>query len=332
MFHAFPSYLAPPVKCTQIMRQTPMTPNIMTYVPRIDTQKVKHCRLLLCLFKPFFDLDDLNGIDESWPEAMERVDEHGLWDRRTKPFRLNIAAMLRQQLAADEEGRRREHDAAAVSRVGGNGGGTDEEDDEHYLDAGGEDGSDLEGNSVIEYSQGRLLTSLFVADAVDAFVHAGFLRHDSSPAGAPSDPVAGRSSEDFHADLSRITSSSGERVKAYMARQENTFEMMDGNRVASLGDDTATASRTTTRTTSRTFDAAALEPYIMQLCKGTSRGKSSSQIRVDTARRDRNNEEAACSHIGAYITSQHVVAQRLADEYGLHPQQRLAFFISPMAC
>ena len=77
--------------------------NIMRDIPRVDTQKVAHCRLLLNMFLPFFDLDDLESSDESWTHAMRRVDETDAWDKRTKPFRLNLAAMLRQRIAADEE-------------------------------------------------------------------------------------------------------------------------------------------------------------------------------------------------------------------------------------
>ena len=92
--------------------------NIMRDIPRADTQEVAHCRLLLFMFLPFFDLDDLKSCDESWTHAMRRVDETDAWDKRTKPFRLNIAAMLRQRIAADEDRAKRLHEAF-MSNTGG---------------------------------------------------------------------------------------------------------------------------------------------------------------------------------------------------------------------
>lgn len=75
--------------------------NIMRDLPRADTQEVAHCRLLLCTFVPFFDLDDIKAVDETWTAAKDRVEESGAWDARTLPFRLNIDGMLRQRIAAD---------------------------------------------------------------------------------------------------------------------------------------------------------------------------------------------------------------------------------------
>ena len=80
--------------------------NIMRDIPRVDTQEVAHCRLLLCMFLPFFDLDDLKSSDESWTHTMPRVDETDAWDKRAKSFRLNI----RQGIAADEERAKRLHE------------------------------------------------------------------------------------------------------------------------------------------------------------------------------------------------------------------------------
>ena len=47
------------------------------------------------MFMPFFVLDDLKSIDESWPAAKERVETAGTWDAWTLPFRRNTDSMLR---------------------------------------------------------------------------------------------------------------------------------------------------------------------------------------------------------------------------------------------
>eukprot|EP00903_Cladosiphon_okamuranus_P018114 g16669.t1 len=46
-------------KLVQVMREKPAMLNLMRDVPRYDTQREAHCRLLLCLFVPFCGLDDL---------------------------------------------------------------------------------------------------------------------------------------------------------------------------------------------------------------------------------------------------------------------------------
>ena len=301
-----------------------MTVNIMRDFPRFDTQKVQHCRLLLCLFKPFFELDDLKRVHESWPEAKERVDQDDLWDGRTKPFRLNIAAMLRQQIAADEETARRAREPAAASTAGSAGIATNEEEDEHFLDGAVDDVGP--GNNVIESSRGNLLTKIFVADALDAFVSAGFPR-DDNPSISAASLVGKRPFQNVQADVARISSSSGVTAEASIARQEKAFETLDGSRVASLGGEIGTPGGATPSANSGKCNEAVLEPYIIQLRARMSEGKSLSQINADLARRERNNEDAARSPIGALTSSQHVVTQRLANEYGLNAQQRLAFFL-----
>ena len=308
----------------QIVRQTPTMVNLMRDIPRSDTQPVQHCRLLLCLFKPFFVLNDLKGQDESWPEAKIRVEQHNLWDTRTKPFRLNIDGMLRQQLAADEDRAKKQRESAAASKAGHTGNDNDGED-EHYVHGGDSDDA-LGDESVIETTRGRLLTKIFVDEAVDAFVSAGFPRNDTQ-GNTSSDAGKTRSSQEIQADLDRITNSSGGNAQAYMARQEKEFETLVGSRIATLGDDAPTPSPTPSTTTSGPNHADALEPFIMTLRESLSEGKSQTQIACDTARRDRNNAEAARSAIGALTSSQHVVTQRVADEFGLNSQQRLALYI-----
>lgn len=76
------------------MREKPAIASTMMDVPRADTAPVAHARLLICMFVPFFTLDDLKRADETWPDALQRVDAQN---------RLNIEGMLAQTLAAAEE-------------------------------------------------------------------------------------------------------------------------------------------------------------------------------------------------------------------------------------
>ena len=62
-------------KSNEVQRQAPVMVNIMRDIPRVDTQEAAHCRLLLSMSLPFFDLDDLKSSDESWTHATRRVDE-----------------------------------------------------------------------------------------------------------------------------------------------------------------------------------------------------------------------------------------------------------------
>lgn len=100
----------------QVMRHRPVIVNIMRDVPHQDTQPENHCHLLLCMFKPFFFVNDLRlPSDESWAAALRRVYHKSTWDPQTKPFRLHITAMLRQGIAANEEPAKRRAAASAAS-------------------------------------------------------------------------------------------------------------------------------------------------------------------------------------------------------------------------
>lgn len=86
------------------MRHRPVIVNIVRGVPRQDTQPENHSYLLLCMYKPFFSVEDLRlPSDESWAASLRRVDHESAWDPQTKPFRLNIAGMLTKRLVADEQ-------------------------------------------------------------------------------------------------------------------------------------------------------------------------------------------------------------------------------------
>ena len=306
------------------MRTKPAMLNLMRDIPRSDTQPEAHCRLLLCLFVPFFELDDLKTEDETWPDAKDRVEEADLWDARTKPFRLNIAGMLRQRLAADEERANREENEATFTSqrsVGSDG------DDDVILSSFDESGEqNLQGTSVIPVTRGRILTKIFVDEAVDAFVAAGFRGNDSVPdASSTAQPC--RSSDDLNADLARITSSSPTSATSVMAMQKATLDAMSNRRVASLAEAATPSSHSSSNDNVIRCDPAVLDPYIMELRDAFRVDKSPSQIEADDARRMRNIEEVARSPVGALTASQHPVAQRLAQEFGLNPKQCLAFYI-----
>ena len=306
----------------QVMREKPVMVNLMRDIPRSDTQPEAHCRLLVCLFVPFFELDDLKAEDETWPDAKERVEHADLWDARTKPFRLNIAGMLRQRKAADEERKNRENDNPTFTSQGQ---ALSDGEDEVILSAFDDGGiHDLEGISVIPVTRGRLLTKIFVDDAVDAFVSAGFKGNDTVK--NPSETSRPRTSpNDLNTDWTRITTSAGTSGPSIVATQKAVLDAMSDKRVASLAEVPPPPSEATSSTI--LCDAAVLDPYIMQLRNASSVDMPPSQIEANEARRIRNNDEVARSPIGALTASQHPVAQRLAQEFGLNPKQCLAFYI-----
>ncbi|CAB1100401.1 unnamed protein product [Ectocarpus sp. CCAP 1310/34] len=69
-------------KWIQVVRRKAVMVNIMRDIPRADTQQEDHCRLLLCMFLPFFDLSNLKNSDESWESAMQRVEDSDSWDKQ----------------------------------------------------------------------------------------------------------------------------------------------------------------------------------------------------------------------------------------------------------
>lgn len=49
----------------QVLREKPAMCNIMRDIPRQDTQPIAHARLLICMFIPFFELDNLKNVEET---------------------------------------------------------------------------------------------------------------------------------------------------------------------------------------------------------------------------------------------------------------------------
>lgn len=159
----------------KVLREKPAMVNLMRDIPQRDTQPVAHARLLICMFVPFFDLDDLKHVGESWPAAYTRVDTTGIWDSRTYSFRLNIAGMLAQKLAAAEEKAKRNAENAAFS---GSTNGTSDNSAEILLQFYGDDDT---GVSIIPTSARRSQTMYFVKDALKYFLAADFSGDNSVP-------------------------------------------------------------------------------------------------------------------------------------------------------
>lgn len=131
--------------------------NIMRDIPRKDTQPLAHARLLLCMFVPFFHLDDLKTTGESWTAAFTRVETSHGWDSRKFPLRLNVKGIFAQKLAAAEDTAKRQAQNASFAAT------TEQQNakdaDEVHVD---NDGDDLPGESVIPTSLRPLQTEFFV--------------------------------------------------------------------------------------------------------------------------------------------------------------------------
>lgn len=151
--------------------------NIMRDIPRADTQPVAHCRLLICMFVPFFGLPDLKHVNETWPAAKDRYDASGAWDERTLPFRLNIDAMLKQHLSADEARRNRSGDPA-TSISDQNIPDCSGHDDEFMANYGNGEEDDDDDTNAIPSTKHRQLTSIFVNDAKDTFPQRWIWQHN----------------------------------------------------------------------------------------------------------------------------------------------------------
>lgn len=98
--------------------------NIMRDVPNQDTQPEKYSHLLVCMFKPFFTVADLDCPGMTLGSLP--WDELTTSPLRTAPFRQNISGLLQQSLAAEKESakRRAVASAARVNRPSSTEGGS----------------------------------------------------------------------------------------------------------------------------------------------------------------------------------------------------------------
>ena len=308
-------------RALQVIRDKPAMVNIMRDIPRSDTQPVANARLLICMFVPFFVLDDIKPAGETWVEALARVNVQNTWDPRTYPFRLNIEGMVAQKIAAAEENaRRRAEQQLQMDRPDRAG---DDVTGEIALHPYGDDDS---GVSVIPTNARKILTDYFVKDAVRAFIAAGFSGDDSIPDDS-SPLVSGRSREHASLDIAHIRGGIGvESATCAMSQQESRLKEKTSSSVSSLSDPEptpATAASSTTPTCGR----GSIEPYLIDLRKAAEDGLSERACLDLNERRDRTNNEVAATDIGAAGPQQDQAAFQIAQEFGLNRKQRLAFYI-----
>ena len=87
---------------SQSLRLTPAMLNIMCEPPLEESNPEGFARLLLVLFKPFFNARDLLPFESSsWHDLYRNMDESE-WDPRTKPMRANVASMQNAKRTANK--------------------------------------------------------------------------------------------------------------------------------------------------------------------------------------------------------------------------------------
>ncbi|CAB1096245.1 unnamed protein product [Ectocarpus sp. CCAP 1310/34] len=128
-------------------------------------------------------------------------------------------------------------------------------------------------------------------------------------------------------DVECITTLTATSAEAALARQESTLTSMKNSQAASLGGRTATTPNADPHPPTNHSDPVAIEPYLVQLHETLCAGLSQSSVIASNARRNRNNQEVARTDMGAAELSQHPVAFRIAQEFGLNREQRFAFYI-----
>lgn len=300
------------------MRERSVLVNIMRDFPRQDTQPEKHAILLLCMFKPIFDVRDLRRpVDKSWSDALQRTETANEWDPRSFTMRSNIRAMLTQRLAADEETARRREELFAARERGERDGDVINGDIFNMAC----DDDDTTGTNVLPPSRNAHGVSAYVNEAVDSLLEAGFSRSDI--ARTPSSSLlSGRDPRLVAADLDRVRH--GDNVvdaADFMKEFGVKLAKCDANTTA------ATPEETQPVHTPGPYMAAAMEPYLREL-----RGRSEAGLTDDakakmSQRRQATNERVAETDVGRASVYQHEAVQRIAQEFGLNRKQRLAFFI-----
>lgn len=297
--------------------------NIMRDIPHQDTQPVAHARLLICMFVPFFDLDDLKLIGETWPVAFSRVEASSCWGSRTYPFRLNIAGMLIQKPAAAEETARRNAEKSIFSTPATS--TNTSSADDVMLNFHGDDDS---GASVIPTNARRLQTELSVKDAFNTFIRTGFSSCDNDcDAHAPTTLLSRRFQDDIIHDMTRISAGSGESAAALsMDRQGSTFEKQCSSRASSLAD-SVESTTDITPVYHMQDDNASIEPYMLSLRRALESKLTDDACLEHRLRNDATNASVAPSDIGLTAERQHSAAHHIAQEFGVNRKQRLAFYI-----
>ncbi|CAN0560933.1 unnamed protein product, partial [Ectocarpus sp. 12 AP-2014] len=308
-------------KWQQVLREKPAMVNIMRDIPRKDTQPVAHCRLLLCMFVPFFTLDNLKATGESWTDAYTRVDTSDAWDPRTHPLRLFVKGMLAQKLAAAEENAKRESQNASFNASPDQQQDNSDKAEVHLCDYG----DDEPGRSVIPTSARRLETEFFVNDALTSFLAAGFSGDDSLQDTA-FPLLSGRTRQQTMEDASKITLGTDVPASTLsVARQESSLEQKSTSCASSMADDAQPVSSPSYST--GTDGGPPIHPYLIQLRDASHEGLSDQARGGRDARRLATNATVSNTDVGRTSSLQHSVAVSIAQEFGLNRKQRLAFFI-----
>lgn len=294
----------------------------MRDIPRADTNPTGNARLLICMFVPFFTLDDIKTADESWADALRRVDSEGSWDPRTYPFRLNIDGMLAQNVAAAEESARRRAERQVSSDRSDRTG--DDVAGDTVLDSYGEDESE---GSVVLNGLGKVRADLFVKDALVSFLTAGFGGNDSVPNGS-SPLLSGRSVDDARLDTCHVRSGFDlPSATASMSRQESQLENRSSSTASSLGSSGADSPPPNTPGICGQPSVPPMEPYLVDLRKASEEGLPADACCERNERRNCTNASVADTDVGRAAPLQHASAFRIAQAFGLNRKQRLAFYI-----
>lgn len=290
----------------------------MRDIPRQDTQPESHAKLLLCMFKPIFAIDDLRLTEDiSWAEAHRRADDAGQLDPRAITMIRNIRAMLTQRVAADEETARKNAELRAARASGEN--GEDIVDGETFnLDCADDDTT---GDNVLPPAQNAHRVSAYVNNALDSLLAAGFSNSDAARQSRAT-LLSGRTPEEVAADLQEVRLGVGEmEAKKFMTAFGANLEQSDANACA------APPEEPTSPHAPNSYDAESIDAYISDL-----RSKSESSL-TDAAkerlndRRKATNDRVATTDVGQTSRHQHDAVRRIAEEFGLNRKQRLAFFI-----
>ena len=248
----------------------------MRDIPRADKQQERHAQLLLCMFKPMFEVGDLRlPEDKSWTEALNRTEASNQWDPDSVTMRMNIRAMLTQRLAADDEMARRRAELLAA-RQG---------DDSISGDVNGDitgivcDGDDTTGNNVLPLAKNAHIVSAYVNGALESILAAGFSRcdpllHIDATDQSSTILLSGRTSDQIAADVSEIRQGDDKSTANKL--------MLEFAAKLQKSDNTACASDPEEEDpvpNPNSYNTAAMDPYILDL-----RSKSQSGLDEDVKR------------------------------------------------
>lgn len=136
-------------KRRQIRRAVPVALNIMCEPPLRESQPEIFCRLMLLLFKPFFNANDLLPVGCTLWETTYGEMQDSDWDRSTVPLRRNIETMQKSKRAvAANRNRKFKDDGALMARQFLTDGDDDDSGDEGDPLLFGDDDDDDDSESI----------------------------------------------------------------------------------------------------------------------------------------------------------------------------------------